>query len=347
MPTSGEPMRRHFDVRRAVAWVALVVTVAAGHLSLPWLLEFSLRRVTLVNPGPAETIALQTRRVVPEPATLPPSPPPPAKAQNGEPPPLPPVSRTPVSPGRTEDASRPPAEEALPAPSVAPLDDTSGDSAVLYTVSGQFGGRTVAGNATLQWKIDPNAYVISLQVTASHQFTSVFAWQLKTQGTADRDGMRPETYDEGRVVSGEGQQSRSVQFESEPTPDSTAGPRVDPLSGLLKLSSDLHLRDGGDATQGTGPSPHSYSIVVRIGDRSLHLNFRQQGEEELSTPFGPLRTEKFVTEYPNPFHDNPQVTLWLAPAFRHAPARVRLEQPEVAVLSFDLASEPVAFPDWR
>lgn len=347
MPTSGEPIRRHFDVRRAFAWVVLVATVAAGHLSLPWVLEFSLRRVTLVAPGPVETIALQTRRVVPEPAAPPPPPPAPAKAQSGEPPPPPPLRRPAVLPERTERASRPPADDALPAASVAPIDDTSGDSAVQYTVSGQFGGRTVGGNATLQWKIDPTAYVISLQVTASHQFTSVFAWQLKTQGSADRDGMHPQTYDEGRVVSGEGQQSRSVQFESEPTPNSTAGPRMDPLSGLLKLSSDLHLREGGDAAVRAGPLPGLYSIVVRIGDRSMHLNFRQQGEEELSTPFGPLRTEKFVTEYPNPFHDNPQVTLWLAPAFRHAPARVRIEQPEVAVLSFDLASEPVAFPAWR
>jgi hypothetical protein len=241
---------------------------------------------------------------------------------------------------KTEDL---PTNPYVKAEEAASLDNQEGQGAVLYSVSGQFGGRSVGGNATLQWKIDPKAYLASLQVTGSHQFSTLFAWQLKVQGKVDGSRVRPPLYDEDLLIAGEHRQSHSIQFEE--VLRDTPG-HMDPLSALLRLSSDLHARNAEALPDAVPRKPEGYPVVVRLGQRSVHLRFLQQGEEELSTPFGPLRTEKYVTEYPNAFHDGPQITLWLAPAFRRALVRIVLEQPEVAALSFDLSSEPVAFPAW-
>jgi hypothetical protein len=345
--TPGSHTRRHSDVPRTIAWAFLVVAVAAAHLSLPWAWGLSRGRVELTDHAPAETRALHTRRIAAE--TLPPRSQSSVAAEPSNRPALsPPLldTRTAPAPERAENPAETRVEEAPAVEAATALESEQGTGPVLYTVSGQFSGRTVSGNATLQWKIDPDAYLISLQVTASHQFTTTFAWQLKTIGTVDRGVMKPALYDEARLLAGEGRQSHLVEFEREPTPDPANGPRMDPLSAMLRLSSDLHTRSS-ELPSSFDRISEAYPIVVRVGNRSLHFNFRRAGAEELSTPFGMAHTEKFVTEYPNPFHDHPQISLWLAPAFRHAPVRVQIEQPEVAVLSFDLSTEPVSFPAWR
>jgi hypothetical protein len=343
LPISGEPPCHRLAAHHAIVWAILIVTVSAGHLSLPWVLDYSSSQIEFAKRKPAETVALTTRSISTElPVDTLTPPPVHPKREVGATPHRPTAHPTLTPTAKTEDV---PATPLVTAEEAAPLDDKEGEGAVLYSVSGQFGGRSVGGNAALQWKIDRSAHLASLQVTGSHQFSTLFAWQLKAHGTVDGSGVRPALYEEDLLVAGERRQSHSIQFEEVLPPD-TSGPHMDPLSALFSLSSALHALNVEVPPHTAPRKPAGYSIVVRLGQRSLHLRFQHQGEEELSTPFGSLQTEKYVTEYPNAFHDGPQITLWLAPAFRRALVRIVIEQPEVAALSFDLSSEPVAFPAW-
>lgn len=331
-------MRYPFKIGRSVALALLVVAVSLGHVSLPWLMQYSHRQIEFASSVPPEAVTLVTLKTAPE--TSPPAPPVVAAKPDT---PRPPAARsTPAPQVSTPQAAPASAAAAEPAPaaSATPLDDSEGEAALLYAVSGQFGGHSVGGSATLQWKIEPSGYLLSLQVTGSRQFKTVFAWDLRTRGGSSSGGMHPDVYEEEQRTTGEGHLLLAVPFSDEPAQDPGTGPRLDPLSALLKLCNDLHLRPQEEASQ-------PYPVVVRLGGRSLHLSFVREGEEELPTSWGNLRTEKYVTQYPNEFYIGPRVTLWLAQGFRHAPVRVRVEEQDLAKLDFDLLSEPVAFPSWR
>ncbi|MBL0728070.1 DUF3108 domain-containing protein [Piscinibacter sp. HJYY11] len=223
------------------------------------------------------------------------------------------------------------------------------EGGLLYAISGYFGGHAVGGSAQFRLKVAPHEYLASLDVTGSHRFSTLFAWRLKTRGLIEDHSMRPETYDEALQFAGAGGSAHTVTFADESHPDqTTAGtpiPRLDPLSALLRMSSDLHQRQASPGATGGASGP--YAIVVQLGARRLHLNFERQGEELLSTPHGELQTEKYVTKYLNNFHDGPQVSVWFAPAFRHAVVRILIEQEGLAATRFELESEPTAFPAWR
>ena len=338
MATSSDFLRYPFKAGRSVAVALLVVAVSLGHVSLPWLLQYSSRQIQFASSLPPEAVTVVTLKSVPDTS---PAAPPVVTAKPDTP--RPPATRSTPAP-RVSTPQAAPASAAAAAPataaSAAPLDDTGGEAALLYALSGQFGGHAVGGSATLQWKLEPSGYLLSLQVTGSRQFKTVFAWELRTRGRSSSGSMHPDVYEEELRTAGEGQQSVTVPFSDSPTHDPGAGPRLDPLSALLKLCNDLHLRHQEEASQ-------PYPVVVRLGSRSLHLSFAREGEEELPTSWGNLRTEKYVTKYPNEFYIGPRVTLWLAQGFRHAPVRVRVEEQDLARLDFDLLSEPVAFPAWR
>ncbi|WOB09306.1 DUF3108 domain-containing protein [Piscinibacter gummiphilus] len=337
MATSSDSFRHSSRVGRSVALALLVVAVSVGHVSLPWLMPYSSRQLEFASRAPQEPVTLVELKTAPDTLRTPP-----IVAAKRDTPPAPAPHKPPAPRAATPQAAPAPAaaDEPAPAPSATPLDGTGGEAAVLYAVSGQFGGHAVGGSATLQWKIEPSGYLLSLQVTGSRQFKTVFAWDLRTRGSSSGGSMSPDVYEEEQRTTGEGQQLRAVQFSDNPAQEPGTGPRLDPLSALLKLSNDLHLRPQEEASQ-------PYPVVVRLAGRSLHLSLVREAEEDLPTSWGNLRTEKYVTKYPNEFYFGPQVTLWLAPSLRHAPIRVRVEEQDVARLDFDMLSEPVAFPTWR
>lgn len=349
MPSPREPFLTRLRAGRIVAWALLIVAVALGHVSVPWLVRAGLPQIEF-NRGAPVAKPLVIRQVTQTPIQ-----PPVERAllavpkEGGDRP-----KPQPAAPPQTLkhrsvalQASITPDFVAAPEPHTA--EDMKDEGEMLYAISGYFGGRPVGGSARFKLKLAPSEYLASLDVTGSHRFSTLFAWQLKTRGLIEDHAMRPENYDETLQFAGTGLSSHSVTFAPESHPDqTTAGtliPRLDPLSALLRMSSDLHQRQASPGAPADTSEP--YAIVVQLGRRSLHLNFERQGEELLSTRFGELQTEKYVTKYLNDFHDSPQISLWFAPAFRHAVVRIAIEQEGLAATRFELESEPTDFPAWR
>lgn len=334
--------------RRLLALLLLTLIVSVGHVSMPWALMSSGRQIAFGDKVATPPVAIATRSII---ATS-----------------LPPPAETPTTPrtpprdklSSPDSGSRQPAKPTgvtteplalAPPPPDAPADQpSSAGTAILYSISGRFAGQLAGGSAKLQWKLDPTAYLMSLQVTGSHQFSPLFAWNAKTSGVVGPMEMWPDAYDEELLVAGEDQRAYSLTFpraeslgSAEEQPSATVS--LDPLSSLLKLGSDLH------ALRQSGTSPIAGSVLppitVRLGSRTLQLKFERQDDETLSSPFGLMRTEKFVTKHSPAQPDEPQIRLWLAPEFRYVPVRVVVMHTETTTLSFDLFSEPAEFPAWR
>lgn len=344
MPTPSVSSPIRLRAGRLAALSLLIAVVSLGHVSVPWVLETRLQHLEFQG-NARQAAPLVTREITHEPP--PPAPPHPAPR---EAPPkahtTPPITgRPPQHQTATPDAgsTQTPAVGAQP----PTPDDGQVEGALLYTISGHFGGHPVGGSARLQLRVGPSAYLASLDVTGSQRFSTLFVWQLKTRGIVEGHSLRPDAYDETLQFTGEARSSRSVAFAPEPgaedalRPDTT--PRLDPLSAVLRMSSDLHSRPAPAAS-----SPSSgYPIVVRLGHRSLHLNFEREGDELLSTPYGPVQTEKYVTKNPNAFYEGPAISLWLAPGYRHALVRIEIRQEDLTALRFELQTEPTDFPAWR
>lgn len=329
--------------RRFLAVLLLTLAVSLGHVSVPWILQSSGRQIAFGDrPVPPEIKLVATRPIIA--TTLPPP-----AAPAPEPPPSADETRRESGTGQTAKPKTPDASVSIPTvvatPETAPQHSPEG-TAILYSISGRFSGQQVGGSARLQWKLDPTAYLALLEVTGSHQFSTLFIWNARTVGVIDPTGMHPATYDEEFRGAG-GHQVHSLAF----APVEVLGAAteqvlpLDPLSALLKLSSDLYALRQAAASPAEGSQLPA--VIVRLGMRTLQFTVERQGDETLSSPFGLLRTEKFVTKSMATANDEPEIRIWLAPEFRYAPVRVMLIHGATTALSFDLFSEPADFPVWR
>jgi len=343
---------RH-NARRITGCLLLTAVVSAAHLLLPWawpaknqLLQLNkkseLERPPTVNTRQITLAATPTPRAAQATPSSEPAKPRVSAARKPE--------RLDEPPPTLQAAAPPPPES--PAPQQSASDELDGLGSLAYAIAGRFAGQQVGGSAKFEWKIGKSAYAITLNATGSRHYSVMFAWELSSQGTVGMDGMRPGSYEETLMLAGEPTKRQTIAFTDSVAGADTAASgtssqlaaELDPLNALLKLANDLHAlkqTPGEAASAGAG-----FSIAVRLNDRVLNLDFERQADETVESPFGPLHAEKFVTKYTRLIHDEPVITLWLAPELRHAPVRVRVEQQGAVAINFELSSEPMAFPAW-
>jgi len=333
---------------RAIGVLLLTISVTAAHLVLPLLLPG--RPWVLARPTAARAPALETRQLPALPAPVAEAVTPSTSPQQPDPAPPPPQPKTARAPVTERPASAPSAAAsaapgttpALTASATEPTEVARSEGALLYAVSGRLGGQPLGGSARLEWKLGSARYTLSLQATGTHRYSVVFAWNLKTEGRIAAEGLVPQRYEEDTQFSGASTSHRVLQSDAR-EPDRPQAEGLDPLSALLRLAADVQA----PAVATAASEPRRTAISVRLPDRPVTLDFEGQGEETLESPFGPLRTEKYVTRHAAPIHDDPIVTVWMAPELQHTPVRIRLERQDLATVVFDLASEPQKLPAWR
>lgn len=219
------------------------------------------------------------------------------------------------------------------------------DGSLLYSISGRFAGQQAGGSARLEWKLSDSSYALALQVTGSHRYAALFSWRLKTQGQIAVTGMQPHRYEQETQLADQPSVRETLQLATPGsdtrTEDISSPQDLDPLSALFQLATDIRAH-AGTPTSG----PIRTAVRVRLADGLVQLTFEQHEDETVETPFGPLRTEKYVTQS-QPAEDTPVITVWMAPELHYTPVRVRIDRQDFAALVFELASEPLHLPAWR
>lgn len=324
--------------RRVLALLALTLAVSIAHLLASWGVP-SPGKMPEFKPSPG-TPTLITRQVS-APSRVAPVPEPAAPSAR---PPAPPTARQ-----ETATASgSPTASPTLPAglPPDPGTKDRSDEGALHYTVTGRFGGQLLGGSAKLEWKVVQSAYALSLTVTGSHRFSTLFAWQHAARGRITAEGPRPDDYEETLSLLGQNDARREVSF-SAPQPalgfgattqTPTAG--ADPLTALLQLAMGLETAAATPAEGAAQPA----LVTVNLAEGSFTLSFEREGDEVVESPFGPLPVIKLVSREAGIGPGGTVISLWLAPELRYAPVRVQVDSQGVTFVTLDLASEPTALP---
>ena len=191
-----------------------------------------------------------------------------------------------------------------------------------YEVSGRARGLPYRAASVLHWEPNGAAYTASLDMRAPLVGTRT----QRSEGRLSRDGLRPERYidqarRERRYELAWAEQRfrylRDGQFMHD-------GPLVAGTQDRLSLFFQLGLWARSQAQEAMGSATAVVPVLGQGGTEPWR--FRLAAQEAVDTPAGSLPALRLERERADP--GDTQITLWLAPAVHHLPARLVLEDDE-------------------
>lgn len=275
-------------------------------------------------PEPVAEPAEPTEPALPEPALPESEAPPPVEPPPAIAPPEPPA--TPPPPQEPERLAQPEAPQTLAAetvteasnllPSAGNLGEVlSGSTELRYDVIGLRKGLNYSARSLLSWQHDAQTYSARTEVSA---FLLGSRSQLST-GRLGAGGLMPERFtDKSRTetaahfdtVTGRIRYSRN-------TPDVPLLPGAqDRVSVILQLGLLLNTRPDGFPPGQRVRVPVSNTTTTEV------WQFEVEAQENLSLPAGTVMARKLVRSPRKEFDQ--RVEIWLAPALRHLPVRIRI-----------------------
>lgn len=276
----------------------------------------------LPAPAPARRKAAQAPAVEPpEPAASAPEPvePEPPRAAQAA------VEPTPAPEAAASEAAA--ASAASATASGAPAFDWPLGTRMSYVLTGSIRGE-VHGSAQVEWLRDGMNYQVHLDVLVGASFAPLMQRRMTSDGVIGPQGLSPRRYDERTQVAFGSAREATLRFEpGEPGAVTLAtGARAVAPAGVQDSASQFiqltYLFATGASRLQAGQRVDLPLALPRRVDRWI---YEVLGEEELHTPFGPVRA----------WHVKPQrvgdtsalsVEAWFAPTLRYLPVRIVIRQ---------------------
>lgn len=281
------------------------------------------------RPKLRDEIAIAT----PQPVEEEPADDPATAAPAAEPPPVAVAVAAPPPPAESPSAqpTAPPVAEAEPATEVAAAAMVAGRTAaspppahvpgsveLLYDISGQAKSLRYSADARLRWQVDGSRYEAELEISAFLVGSRV----QTSRGRLGAAGLEPERFGDRRRSTEKAAHfdaaSQRIRFSSN-APDAPLRPGAqDRLSVFLQLAGLLNARPEAYAD-----GAHLSLQVAGTGSAE-EWRFHIGPLQDVQLPAGQVSARKLTRE-PRHEHDS-RIEIWLAPALKHLPVRIRVTE---------------------
>lgn len=210
---------------------------------------------------------------------------------------------------------------------------------VSYLLTGNYRGE-VSGSAQVEWVRVGNRYQVNLDLVVGPDFAPIISRRMTSEGSIAASGLVPDHYDEETQVVFRERRRARVVFEADAIVLAN-GQRRERLTGVQDTASQFvqlaYLFATRPELLEVGNTFEFPLALPRLVDR---WTYEVADSDAFLTPFGTLPA--FHLKPRRPVRKNGELIaeLWISPALRYLPVRIRIEQDAANFLDLTIATKP-------